>query len=312
MDFSTSALAAHPPVSCDWLDVTFPSDSPLWDELCDFLLGESCSSSEPKENTLDFRHPLASWGSFQLHRSSQGWSRISSSGGSCSALRTSGTWADYLGLIGSYPHTVTRVDAAMDVFVDAVPIIQQLISLYPPDSVVYLTRKGVKPSYHLTLSLYGSAELTGTFYAGSLKKGSSKASARAYDKRNEQLDRGLPDPGPWTRFEVTGRKGLGVTLRDAYAPSSLFWHLASPSILSRPSGVPDWVPFAEELWSPGRIERDPYQRLVSRVSESFDLGSLCALADKCGDSGRIQLLRLIRSRLELSNVSIGVQSESVS
>jgi len=298
-DFSTSSGLSHPPVFCDWLDVTFPSDSPLWGELSDFLLGESCSAKEVKDGTIDFRHPLASWGSFQLLRSAQGWSRVSASGGSCAALRTSGSWADYLGLIGSYPHTVTRVDATLQVYVEAAPIIQRLVDQYPPTSLVHLTRKGVKPDYYLRPALYPGGGLTGTFYAGSLRTGSSKASARVYDKRNEQLDRRGVDIGPCTQFEVTGRKGYGVTLRDAYSPAPLFWHLASPCFLNRPEGVADWVPFAEDLWSPGRVDRDPYHRLVSRVSESFDLGALSALADQCGDDGRLQLLRLIRNRLGL-------------
>lgn len=298
VDFSTSLYSLHGSVFCDWLDVTFPSDSPLWLDLHDFFLGESCQS-KALGDSVDFRHPLASWGSFQLHRSSQGWSRISASGGSCNALRVSGSWGDYLSLLGSYPHTVTRVDATLQLQVDASPVIRSLVDRYPPDSLVYLTRKGVKPDYYLRPALYAGGGLTGTFYAGSLKKGSSKASVRVYDKRNERLDRAGDDVGPCLQIEVTGRKGLGVSLRDAYAPGPLFWHLASPSILNRPEGVSDWVPFDGELWSPGRVSPEPYARLQSSVSSSVDLETLADLADKCGESGRLQLLRLIRSRLGL-------------
>lgn len=304
-DSSTLGAPAHPLVFCDWLDVTFPSDSGLWLDLQDFLLGQCCSSKSLKEETTEYRHPFAQWGSFQLLRSSQGWSRISASGGSCKALKVSKGWGEYLSLIGSYPHTVTRVDTTMQIAVDAAPFVMGLVDRYIPGNPVKLTRKGVKPDCILKPILYGGKGLTGTFYAGRLDSGSSKASGRVYDKRNEQMDRHGVDIGPCLQIEMTGRKGLGVTLRDAYDPAPLFWHLASPAILPLPAGVMPWSPFTGELWSPGRIDPvDPYSRLASRVAQSVDLGVLSDLADACGDAGKFQLLRLIRSRLGLNHVSL--------
>lgn len=298
---NNTQMIVSPPVRCDWLDVTYPTGSLLGEDVSDLLAGLQCSAKRVGDSVLEFRFPCAERGNIQLGDSSQGWSRLSASGGSCEALRQQSSFGEYLALVGSYPHTLTRLDACMDVPLSGPAIVSALVAQYPPDSLVQLSRKGVRPDYNLQPSPCGL--LTGTFYAGPLRYGKSKRSARVYDKRAEVLRRTGVDVGPLTRYEVTARKGVGASLRDAYDPLSLFWHIASPALLPAPDGIPSWSPFVGELWAPGPRPVDDYHRLRSRVESSVDLDLLADLADRV-TGGRLELLRLLRNKLGLRHVSI--------
>lgn len=297
MDLNTSSLEALPPVFCDWLDVTFPVDSPLWGDVAGFLLDLGCTAREMGPAKVNYRLPDAEWGSVQLSASTQGWSRISTSGASCGALRALDEFDNYLSIIAAHPHTVTRIDSALDFSVDAPPIIQALCEKYPPESKVNLTRKGISPTYELS-PLPGNKGITGTFYAGDLRK-RQKVMARVYDKQAERASRGVDIP-PRVRYELVTRKGVGITLLDAQNPTPLFFHFMSPALLNKPSQVPGWEPFTGELWAPGRPDINPYARLKNRINTSVDLQSMLELADSIGPDGRHQLLRMIRSHLGLT------------
>jgi len=293
------------PISCDWLDVTFPEDSALSLDLSEFLAGHGAVEKSLGDSCTEYRFPLLDWGNVQLHSSGRGWCRASASGGMLSYMRDKGFFQDYLFLLGSYPHVITRLDAALDVRAPAAPVIQSLISRYPTrDSLVYLTRKGIHPEYNLQPCdpSTGFEGVSGTFYAGKGTK--AKVTARVYDKQSERLSRAGIVTGPWTRYELTVRKGVGASLKDADNPTALFWHFMSPALLSCPGDVPEWVPFDGELWGPGAPVVDDYQRLRSHVSSCPALDSLMERADLLGPDGRLILLRLLRSRLGLTSVSI--------
>lgn len=303
MDITTNLNGATPPLaSCDCLDVTFDPECGLWDDVCDFLSGLSASARRKGEGVLEYRLPEASWGNFQLSDFGKGWARLSASGASCAALRGRGVFDEYLHLVGAYPCVVTRLDACLDFYVPAPPVIQSLVKQYPLDSLVYLTRKGVPTDYNLQPTADGG--LTGTFIAGPLRLCKSKVSARVYDKQWERLRRAGEITGPWLRYEVTARKGTGVTLRDASNPTALFWHYASPALLNAPPGQKPWVPFDGDTWGPGRVASDPYLQLRKRVELSPDLENLIRLADELTSDGRSHLLRLIRNRLGLRDIAV--------
>lgn len=301
MDFNTQGTVS-PPVRCDWLDVTYPTDCALGGDVSDLLAGLQCSVRRVSDSVLEFRLPGAEWGNIQLGDSTRGWSRLSASGGSCEALRAVSAFGEYLSVIGSHPHTVTRLDACMDVSLHAPPIIGNLVRRYPPDSLVYLSRKGVRPDYYLKPSPDGGH--TGTFYAGPLRSRGLIVTARVYDKAREILDRTGEVVGPRTRYEIVCRKGSKVSLRDAYSPLALFWHFASPALLNAPPGQLPWVPFDGDQWAPGaRPEIPAYERLKRRVDASVDLDGLIALAnDMPGDGPRV-LLRLLQNRIGLRNLA---------
>lgn len=302
MDCSTNVGRFAPPVFCDWLDVTFAAGSPLWDDIAGFLSDHRAESRRIADNALEFRLPDASWGNFQLQESTRGWSRLSASGGSCGALRAVSAFGEYLSLIGAHPHSVTRLDATMDIRTDAPPVIAALCNQYPPGSLVYLTRKGVKPDYYL--KPIGAGLLTGTFYAGPLRSRGLVVTAKVYDKHRETFDRTGEDIGPLVRYEVVCRKRSGATLRDAHDPTGLFWHFASPALLPRPALAPAWTPFTDGTWSPGALPVDVYQRLRRRVEGSVDLETWKRLAGDLPGDGRMEVLRMVRNALGLRHVAI--------
>ena len=85
MHDSTKGLVGIPAASCDWLDVTFPTDSGLYSEACHFLSTAGALPSRVKESKLEYRLSNAEWGNFQLIESKRGWSCLSASGGSSEA-----------------------------------------------------------------------------------------------------------------------------------------------------------------------------------------------------------------------------------
>jgi hypothetical protein len=287
------------PIRCDWLDVTFPADSPLLGSLAGFLHDQGAQARRVNDQTIEYRLPSASWGNFRIENSPRGWGRASASGGSCEALRAVSSFGEYLSLLAEHPHTLTRLDLCLDVPLPSSPIIMALVERYPPDSLVYLTRKGVAPNYNLQPTV--SHGFTGTFYAGD-KRGSARVIAKVYDKQSERLKYGVVI-SPLTRYEITIKKRCGATLRDVSDPAPLFWHYASPSLLPLPPGQVPWVPFTGDYWAPGSLPSlTPYERLRRSVDASVDLERLCALADQIPVNGRASLLRLLQNRVGLRDL----------
>lgn len=283
---------------CDYLDVTVPlmrADS-LLDGIHPVLLeaGHVCTSAGDESYV-------------RLYRGEEGVCstkpvrdvlRVSASGGVLASLRSSGLFANYLAVIGEDDHRVTRIDAAIDVLTDAPPVVRDVLHRGRCGEIA-LTRKRVPPSsvhFANRLALYSEAPVvTGTVYIG--RKG-NEASAKVYDKRNERMDRGLPDPGPWLRYEVTARSGLRPSLRDAWVPSELFYHLAAPGLVPRPPGIADWVPHGVGFVLPKRSKLDPAAALKRRLDSSLELEAWLELADKAGPHGREFLLHQLRRRIE--------------
>lgn len=298
MDYNT---VGSPPIRCDWLDVTYPADSPLSDALAGFLHDHGAPARRLNEQTVEYRLPWADWGNVRLERSHRGWGRASASGGSCEALRGVSAFDQYLALLGEHPHSLTRLDLCMDLPVPASPIIMGLVDRYPPGSQVYLTRKGVGTDYNLQPT--AARGFTGTFYAGD-KRGSARVTARVYDKQAERLKFGV-DIAPLTRYEITIRKRCGATLRDVSEPVPLFWNYAAPALLDAPPGIPVWVPFTGDQWAPGaRPGLSPQERLRRAIDASVDIENFMRLADECGPEGRLDLLRGVRNRVGLRSVPV--------
>lgn len=118
---------------------------------------------------------------------------------------------------------------------------------------------------------------TGTIYLG---KRSNALCAAIYDKRGEMAEKyGVDLGGELVRYEMRIRKGI-ATLRDVVRPDPLFFRLASPDLMERPSDVPEWEP----------LEMDP--RLLPPVERLTEFERLCRVIDNSSD------LELIRRLLE--------------
>lgn len=260
----------------DWLDVTFaPTDFP-YREISNFL--HSLEAHRVKsDQTVD----CWSVGDGKINvESRQRFARVSASGASLVFLRSVKKYTDFLSILADSPHRVTRIDAAIDVFTDAAPIIKNLRRKYPV--TCKLSQKPVKTKTILAARPWDEVQ-SGTFYVG--RRGSGDVRAKVYDKALEAFERRNEQLPPTARYEVTVGKGFSPTLRDAADPTALFWHFASPALLKAPKGVPQWESKPLEGWSmPVRLH-EPAEVLKRRIESSPDLRSLVALAWEIGPNG---------------------------
>lgn len=276
-------------VFCDWLDVTFhPERNPVG-SLASLLL------SSGSEVVADGVYRL---GDGTVHMGQRyGVMRVSASGGALAHLRLLGGFMDWLSIVSEWPHRITRLDAAMDVDRDGADVLDELRSAYPSGQV-NLGRKALPVA--LLLAVRPDGRETGSFYVG--RRSRARATARVYDKRQERLDKRGQDGPPRTRYEVTVKQDYGATLRDAAEPERLFWHVASPALLDRPSDVPEWSPDWSQGWKADpRPDLLPAEILGRRLSHSAELRLLLSIADEMGPNGRQWLVRRFA---ELAGVSI--------
>jgi len=233
--------------------------------------------------------------------------RFSASGSVCSLMRTLGIWRDYLSELSSSPHSVTRLDAAIDLAVDGADLVDSMRRMHVSGSVS-LSRKSVATS--TVLSTRPDGRETGTWYAGKLTK--ARFTARVYDKAWERLCRASIVVPPCGRIEVTAKGGdSGATLRDAEQPAALFWHIAAPALLKLPEGAPVWAPNRDLGWVSKPRAFDPAAVLRRRVESAALLDALALLSDDLGPQGRSYLLHLIEKRLEPASDSAAVLSQAV-
>lgn len=262
---------------CDALTVSMPLE--VWPEVRSAVVPELDAIGLSVEVDRD---RLALWraidgGGIVRSEVVSGVRTLYASGGVCAALRAAGRWAGYLGALGTAPHRVTRLDATVDLHTDAPPIIDSVAALGRSGGVS-LTRKAVRPRDVTTLlSVRSDGVLSGTVYLGA-----RRASVRlcVYDKRKERMDRGLPDVGPLTRYELRLGGETGVSLRDAHDPAGAFWHYMPAPLLAAPLGTLPWsgsgLGFDVERPAP----LSPAERLHRRVQDSAELLALVRLASE--------------------------------
>lgn len=282
------------PVFCDWLDVTFAPDDAPYPAINRLLMasGFDCEVGS-RPGSYVYRHDSAPGGTLVYQPMRQSI-RFSASGSVCSLMRTLGIWRDYLSELSSSPHSVTRLDAAIDLPMDGADLVDSMRRMHVSGSVS-LSRKSVATS--TVLSTRPDGRETGTWYAGKLTK--ARFTARVYDKAWERLCRASVVVPPCGRVEVTAKGGdSGATLRDAEQPAALFWHIAAPALLKLPEGAPVWTPNRDLGWVSKPRAFDPAAVLQNRVANMALLDALGAIADDLGPKGRSYLLHLIEQRLE--------------
>lgn len=259
-------------VKCDWLDVTYaPDNTP---EHSVFGVIQSAQAECKTTDGADSRWFLN--GGVLKIEYKRNHARFSASGAFLDGLRHAGVYMDFLSALADSPHTVTRLDAAYDVPTDTPPILKALHRRYPCEC--HLTRKPLRTKRILDTREDG--EDTGTFYIGHRQQG--MVTARVYDKQWERLQAGDPIPLPLTRYELTFRRAVKPTLRDAAEPERLFWQYGEKLLLKRPSDVPEWVSGWGGGWNYQRDETPLPAVLKARIESSAELQALAALAVRAG------------------------------
>lgn len=271
-------------VFCDWLDVTCSPDASFIADVrrfCDVNLWPVAYSDDERV--------LIAVGDGKLSLDvKKRYHRASASGAVLALLREFDLLKPFLALLGSVPHRVTRLDAAVDVAVDGPVVLRSLEARYPTDRVA-LTRKALKVT-RMYSARESDGQLTGTWYVG--HRSSARVTARVYDKQAEILERTGLDSPPLTRYELTFKKDLGCTLRDCLMPASLFYQFASGPLLAPPEPVPEWVPNKDADWSAVPVDLAlPYELFCKRVEYSPEIARLAELAAEMGPMAKPVLLR---------------------
>jgi len=284
---------------CDWLSASSPLESTVayLDALQPVLDagGFSYEDIDPDDKRPRL-YRCASGGSVRLFPR-HGVVVVSASGQAASHLRNQGLWGEYLLALSSRPHRVTTLHATVEVATDAVPLIGRLVRRAHAGKICFC-RKAVAPSSVTQILSPGiDGRVTGTLYLGS-----SQADVRGvvYDKRQERIAKGCADPGPLLRYEMRLKSGCGVTLRDAYDPTAVFFHYASPTLFARPRSVQDWISHAEGFTLPDRTTFTPVELMVRKLESSPDVARLVELAVESGPYGDDVLLGRLRDLLQFA------------
>lgn len=301
--FRTSAIVRDP--FTDWLTVTFPRDvdAAVRDQV-EAILGQlgAVAVSDNRAlyvvGRLTADGKLERYGSVKLEAKGQGFFLLSTSGGVLGRMRDCGVFMDYLAMMGAFPHRVTRLHATCDYAVPSPGAVIRGVKSLAAAGEVQLSRKSLPASQCLFILAPGADGLdTGTVYLGEQKK--SDITAKVYDKQRERVSKGLSDPGPVVRVELSLGSELGLTLRDVADPAGVYWHYAGKMLVERPAGLPEWVGNGEGFVLPPRRVVGPLERMQKLLEESFELRQLVDLA--CASHGHHAgsvLGRIFRERCE--------------
>jgi hypothetical protein len=252
---------------CDRLTVTVPCshDAALRDVAADFAV-----TLDGLPGRVPGLWQLPGGGTFMYMSKSWG-AALEASGQALAALRTVGHLADYLQALGSLPHRVSRLDSNIDLPIPAAPFLHDLYAKGRAGRIQF-GRKALPGNLVRAIfsnALYPGEPLdTGTVYMPMKRDAHLTQYGLAYDKRQERIERGCPDPGPLLRLEAIAARGKGATLSDAWDPASLFYSIMSPTVITAPSGMSPWSP-AEFVWEgSSRAAASPSVRLTRYLDGS--------------------------------------------
>lgn len=280
-------------VFCDWLDFTVPCSSHDYDSLLDFWQALHFMPTKTSSNVgLLLRAPKG--GSVKIN-SYRSVFRVSVSGSSLDHLRETSQFETLVIWLSENPHHITRFDAAYDVPV-AGPKVIKALSRKHKDSINLSTR-----STPVTLMLEYDTEKnkTGTFYCGHRTR--ARFTARVYDKKWQMEKMKGVFISDRTRYEITvkGERGKkSPCLRDLYDPTSIFWHVASPSLLRAPIDTPEWNPVDDFSFSPEKVDSPlAYDVLQKFISDSGFISTVAKLTSRLGPYGQAYAMKMIRDSL---------------
>jgi hypothetical protein len=274
---------------CDYLNVTCHPENSFVADALEFLDFISCPVAYADEERTIVE---VGFGKIVIDKKAK-FHSISASGSSLAHLRSSCLFSDYLSVLASVPHKVTRLDAAIDIGVDAPLYLRMLEKKYPDDRVKF-TRKAVKVS-RLYSARESDGKQSGSWYAGNY--GKARLTAKVYDKQLEALDKRGESLPPTTRIELTFAKDFGCSLKDASMPASLFFTHSKP-ILDHETDHPVW-----ESHSDGWVGTPPdtkldWQIYQRRLQNSPEIAALTALAARLGDTGKQLIMRDFEKHLD--------------
>lgn len=225
---------------------------------------------------------------------------FSASGGVLNAFRQLNLYDQYLTIFYDFEHRVSMLHATVDFRIDA-PEFLDVLYEKASSGAVSLTRKAIEPK-NVTRLIGKNLEGidTGTVYLGN--KSNSDVWAKAYDKRQERIQKGFPDPQAMLRIEIAVQSDVGATIRDASNPFNIFYHFAQRSLVIPPPSFTGWEPHGTGF----KIERSQdtlttWQRIKAIVENSNDIKRIIEMAvlDYGKDAAK-EIDKIIRQRILLS------------
>lgn len=292
-------------VFVDWLDVTCSPEDSFAADLERFIAAGQYPAVACDEHRFSFR---VGAGVLVVETRTR-FHRASASGAVLAHLRSNGTFRDYCNILGLVPHKVTRLDVAVDVGTDAPSVLRGLEAKYPDDRFSF-GRKALKVT-RLYSSRESDGQLTGTWYVG--HRSSARVTARVYDKQLEMLEKRSEEIPPTTRYELTFSKDYGCSLFDVFHPAELFYHHASPGLLSADAKYAPWESRGTVPWVSVPPDTDLTMELFDRrVASSPDLEKLAQLAAQFGDSGKAVIMRHFEQKLDARLKSLSKAPEGAS
>lgn len=284
-------------VFCDWLDVTChpwdPSEHPDDVPCLSFIFEVERFLAYyfyPVLFSVDGRTGYKVGEGVLILERKRMWHRSSCSGSCVREFEKKGIFRDYVNILGSVGHNVTRLDAAVDLGIDAPGFLRKLEQAYP-DDLFSFGRKALRVT-RLYSARATDRALTGTWYAG--HRSSARVTCRVYDKQAEAFEKRGELLPPTTRIELTFKKDYNCSLYDVLMPESLFYSHASPKLLDAPEGVyiPDWASRGLVPWvSEPKDYTLTLERFDYRVSSSPELLKLAELGAQFGDGGKAIIMR---------------------
>ena len=285
---------------CDWLDVTFSPEAFDYDEFYFSFTQIYPDVTEGHSRNDGARVLIVGHGSLHLSFKKT-FIRVSASGGVLSALRSSGCYMGFLGLLTDYPHRVTRIDVSMDLAKSGAHVVADLWNRYK--NGLSLGQRALKTS--TITAVDDRKRTTGTFYAG--YKSKATRTLKVYDKRWEVLCRHEYPIADRTRYEFTMRGGKSLThaqpsLRDALEPTALFWDMAK-DILKAPKNTPVWSDTSMAPWTFERpIGLTTWEKFVGVLETSPDMARILAYANELGEPGLNMLVsRITKAVLQVDS-----------
>lgn len=231
-------------------------------------------------------------------RRDHGVTRLHLSGQVLASLRAHSLFVSLLHEVAVFPHRVTFMQLTRDDPLTDAPTFLAALYSRGISQGISLGRKRVPPEPGRVRKQmspgHADGRETGTVYFN--RRGTHETLATAYDKRNERLSVGAPDPGPLLRIEVGCTSQVRPSLRDAVECAPLFYYLAAPDLCERPAGVPDFVAMGEGFELPPRVELLPAERL-KRLIEGGTFDAALRIAATLGPEGVPYLSSLLKRRL---------------
>jgi len=277
-------------VFADWLSISYAASCSPYSEILALLseLHDYTERPKGKDKTL---YEFPNIGTlFVTHTDS--FHNFSFSGGLLKSLKDFNMFRSFLITLGSHPHNITRLDAALDVPIAGHIIMGNIKRAYPSG---YAEICGTKRKIQYITSHIDGVQ-TGTTYFQS-KGYSGYVFLRVYDKADEAFVKSGVELPPTTRYELTAKRG--ASLRDLENPMSLFWHYMPDKVLKCPPHlqIPAWSP-AERVEYDDIEESSPtdIETLRYLVENSSALQQLVKQAQSI-NGGDFILLRAVETAL---------------